>query len=175
MLDDSQKHLKYKEFFNELSNERIGKIYNTSKKISFYNLTYHFKGSNNATINFINFRGPMYIYNEIQNGNKSIEKIEKDQKQFKSKLNKITIRNPKNKSNDQLDTIKNNKNLYNSRGKAIKLYNDYTKNMSEAIYKTKHGTWLQILTPKQMLQRLPIFLAQVKAGNNTEKLLNEIG
>ena len=26
-----------------------------------------------------------------------------------------------------------------------------------------------------MLQRLPIFLAQVKAGNNTEKLLNEIG
>ena len=175
MLDDSQKHLKYKEFFNELSNERIGKIYNTSKKISFSNLSYHFKGSNNATINFINFRGPMHIYNEIQNGNKSIEKIEEAQKQSKSKLNKITIRNPKNKSKDQLDTIKNIKNLYNSRGKAIKLYNDYTKNMSEAIYKTKHKTWLQILTPKQILKRLPIFLAQVKAGNNSENLLNEIG
>ena len=33
---------------------------------------------------------------------------------------------------------------------------------------------LKILTPKQMLQRLPIALAQVKAGNTTENLLNEI-
>ena len=36
------------------------------------------------------------------------------------------------------------------------------------------GTGLKILTPKQMLQRLPITLAQVKAGNNSESLLNEI-
>ena len=33
---------------------------------------------------------------------------------------------------------------------------------------------LEILTPKQMLQRLPIALAQVKAGNNSENLFNEI-
>ena len=33
---------------------------------------------------------------------------------------------------------------------------------------------LKILTHKQMLQRLPIALAQVKAGNNSESLLNEI-
>ena len=33
---------------------------------------------------------------------------------------------------------------------------------------------LKILTPKQMLQRLPIALAQLKAGNNSESLLNEI-
>ena len=33
---------------------------------------------------------------------------------------------------------------------------------------------LKVLTPKQMLQRLPIALAQVKAGNNVESLLNEI-
>ena len=32
----------------------------------------------------------------------------------------------------------------------------------------------EILTPKQMLQRLPIALAQVKAGNNSEVLINEI-
>ena len=36
------------------------------------------------------------------------------------------------------------------------------------------GTGLTILTPKQMLQRLPIALAQIKAGNNSESLLNEI-
>ena len=51
---------------------------------------------------------------------------------------------------------------------------------SEAIYKSKQNkktgteTGLKILTPKQMLQRLPISLAQVKAGNNSESLLNEI-
>ena len=36
------------------------------------------------------------------------------------------------------------------------------------------GTRLKILTPKQILQGLPIALAQVKAGNNSENLLNEI-
>ena len=35
-------------------------------------------------------------------------------------------------------------------------------------------TALKTLSPKQMLQRLPIALAQVKAGNNSESLLNEI-
>ena len=33
---------------------------------------------------------------------------------------------------------------------------------------------LKILTPNQMLNRLPITLAQLKAGNNSEKLKNEI-
>ena len=59
--------------------------------------------------------------------------------------------------------------------KIIDLFNDSTKIRSEAIYKTKQdGTGLKILTPKQMLQKLPIALAQVKAGNNSESLLNEI-
>ena len=36
------------------------------------------------------------------------------------------------------------------------------------------GKGLKILTPRQMLTRLPISLAQLKAGNNSEKLKNEI-
>ena len=36
------------------------------------------------------------------------------------------------------------------------------------------GTGLKILTPNQMLQKLPIALSQVKAGNNSESFLNEI-
>ena len=36
------------------------------------------------------------------------------------------------------------------------------------------GKGLKILTPNQMLRRLPISLAQLKAGNNSEKLKNEI-
>ena len=50
--------------------------------------------------------------------------------------------------------------------------------LSDANYDAKQnetkGKGLKILTPKQMLQRLPIALAQVKAGNNSENLLNEI-
>ena len=36
------------------------------------------------------------------------------------------------------------------------------------------GEGLKILTPDQMLSRLPIFLAQLKAGNNSEKIKNEV-
>ena len=39
---------------------------------------------------------------------------------------------------------------------------------------TEMSEQLKILTPNQMLKRLPIALAQVKAGNNSESLLNEI-
>ena len=46
--------------------------------------------------------------------------------------------------------------------------------MSEAKLKATKGTGLKRLTSKPMLQRLPIALAQVKAGNNSENLLNEI-
>ena len=38
----------------------------------------------------------------------------------------------------------------------------------------QRGQGLKILTPNQMLSRLPISLAQLKAGNNSEKLRNEI-
>ena len=64
--------------------------------------------------------------------------------------------------------------LYKARNEAIKFYDDYSLIMSEANIKAAKGTGLKILTPKQMLQRLPIALAQIKAGNNSENLLNEI-
>ena len=48
---------------------------------------------------------------------------------------------------------------------------DYEANQNET---KKDVKGLKILTPKQMLQRLPRALAQVKAGNNWESLLNEI-
>ena len=64
--------------------------------------------------------------------------------------------------------------LYKPRSEAIKFYDHYSLMMSEAKTKATKGTGLKILTPKQMLQRLPIALAQVKASRNSESLLNEI-
>ena len=46
--------------------------------------------------------------------------------------------------------------------------------MSEAKYKTKHGKGLEILAPKQILQKLPIALEQVKTSNTSENVLNEV-
>ena len=75
--------------------------------------------------------------------------------------------------------------LQKARKKAIKFFDDYSLIVSEAKTKAKNKTKdtgfsdhrqsnLKRLTPKQMLQRLPIFLAQEKAGNTSENLLNEI-
>ena len=103
---------------------------------------------------------------------------EEDQEKFKREFSQIKSGNPKHKSEMQLYTIRNVKNLYDSRQKIIDLFNNYSKIKSESIYRSKHdeteGRGLKILTPKQMLQRLLIALAQVKAGNNSEGLLNEI-
>ena len=40
--------------------------------------------------------------------------------------------------------------------------------------RNQQGKGLKIPTPDQMLSRLPIILAQLKAGNNSQKLINEI-
>ena len=48
------------------------------------------------------------------------------------------------------------------------------KNKKTTKKKKKIGEGLKILTPNQMLSRFPITLARLKAGNNSEKLKNEI-
>ena len=66
---------------------------------------------------------------------------------------------------------------FNGSNEAIKFYDDYSSMILEAKKipaENQEGTGRKILTPKQMLLRLPIALAQVKAGNNSESLLNEI-
>ena len=64
--------------------------------------------------------------------------------------------------------------LYKARNEGIKFYEVKNKAKNEARNQTTKGKGIKILTPKQLRQRLPIALAQVKAGNNFENLLNEI-
>ena len=56
----------------------------------------------------------------------------------------------------------------------IDFFRDQSFLLSEAKYKAKYGEGLKTLSPKQMLQRLPVAVAQVKEGNTSENLLNEI-
>ena len=82
------------------------------------------------------------------------------------------------KTSDQEEVINNLDEFNNSRENVINFFRGYGKMILDAGYKEKQnktrGTGLKILTPKQMLQRLPIALSQVKVGNNSKNLLNEI-
>ena len=51
---------------------------------------------------------------------------------------------------------------------------DIVEKILEFNKQNQQGQGLKILTPDQMLSRLPITLAQLKAGNNSQKLINEI-
>ena len=68
-----------------------------------------------------------------------------------------------NASKDDVNKIEE----MNKIAKIVELILDFNERNQE-------GQGLKILTPSQMLSRLPISLAQLKAGNNSEKLKNEI-
>ena len=73
-----------------------------------------------------------------------------------------------NKTIEQRETISNLEKFYKSREEVINFSNDYIEMLSVANYDPRKnetkGKGLKILTPKQVLQRLLIALAQVKAG-----------
>ena len=81
---------------------------------------------------------------------------------------------------EQEETLKNLNMFFNGRNDAINFIEDYgsvileAKNEAAEELKEQEETGIKILTPKQMFLRLLIALAQVKAGNNSESLLNEI-
>ena len=77
------------------------------------------------------------------------------------------IRKEKNPKKQQ-KTLSNIHILFNGRNDSIKFIEDYGSVILEAKRKATEGIGLNILTTKQILQRLPIVLAQLKAGNNSE-------
>ena len=101
----------------------------------------------------------------------SMEKAIEQQHMFFKYLNIIRIGN---KNDNQKRTLANINMFYNARDNAIGFIRDYAGMILEAKKQAREqeGTGLKI--PNQMLKRLPIALAQVKAGNNSESLLIEI-
>ena len=153
----------------------LAKIRESYKPIDFNDLTYNFKDLKIPPVGFIKFKSPLHIFKSMHNGDTPLEDTEKEQIELKRDLGRIKQGDPRDKSEEQKKKIDDIKNLYNSRKEVVKMFNDYTRSMFRNIYNSKQeGTGLKILTPKQMLRRLPISLAQIKAGNNSQSLLNEI-
>ena len=97
-----------------------------------------------------------------------------DEANFKSDLNEIKKGNKKHRSKEQKHLLCSIEMVYKKRSSVIEFFDNYSSMVSEAKLKVIKGTRIKILTPKQTLPRLPIALAQVKAGNISENLLNEI-
>ena len=93
---------------------------------------------------------------------------------LESKIGEIKQVAKKHLLKESREARTNVENLYNARKAAIDFFDEYTSRASEAKRQAEKGTGFKILTPNQMLKRSPIPLAQIKAGNNSESLLNEI-
>ena len=115
----------------------------------------------------------MTFLNDVSKGTISVEEAKEKQKDYYNYLNTIQRGN---KNTSQKRTLANINILFNARDNVIKYIEDYSSMILEAqrLAREKEGTGLKILTSNQMLKRLPIALAQIKAGNNSESLLNEI-
>ena len=116
---------------------------------------------------------PISLLKAIKDGEISLKEARDRQKNYLQYLNIIR---KGYKDSVQRKPLSNTENHFNARERAIKFFEEYSTMVLEArrLAKEQEGTGLKILTPNQMLKRLPIALAQVKAGNNLESLLNEI-
>ena len=128
----------------------------------------------NMEYNFSIEKDPISLLNDIKDGEISLKEAKNRQKNYQHYLNIIR----KGNNNSVLKTtLSNIENHFNARESAIKFIEDYGSMILEArklAREDQKGEGLKILTPNQMLKRLRIALAQVKAGNNSESLLNEI-
>ena len=78
---DSLEPLEQKEIFDEFFNERKFEINKSSEEIDFNNLTYHYTRKS-APKHFVRFKSPFIMYNDIKNGQISLQKEEKIQEEF---------------------------------------------------------------------------------------------
>ena len=143
-----------------------------NNKIDYDNLEYVAVNSG-TSYNFSELTDPLTFLDEIKKGKITLEEVKIYQQNY---LDYLNIIRKGYKNAEQRKTLANINILYNTRNNAIKFIEDYGSMILEAkkLAKKQEGTGLKILTPNQMLKRLPIALAQIKTGNNSESLLNEI-
>ena len=136
-------------------------------------LTYRYNGPTNDD-NFDDFDNTFILFDKIKNGEIILQDAKTNQNRLKLGLNEIRKRNPRKKSNPQKNALYNIEKLYEFREAVFKFYGYYFSMVSESMHEATNGKGIKILTSKQMLQRLSIALAQVKPGNNSGNILNEI-
>ena len=162
---------KERKIFKDIYNERLEEIEGVNEAVDYNDLKYTFISSGEE-FELDNSEDPLVFLKNIKNGKIKLEEAKNIQKEYKKYLNKIR---KGNKTRRQKVTLANIGIIFNARDMTIKFIEDYGSMILEAKRLARQdGTGLKILTPNQMLKRLPIALAQIKADNNSESLLNEI-
>ena len=161
--------LKQQVILNKFSDKKIKEITELNNKVSPDNLIYRYTGPT-ANAKFNEFDNALSLIDKIREGETSIADVKNDQRRFKPMLGELKKGNKEHRSKEQRDAIFNIEMVYKARENANKFYDDYSSMISVAKYAAIKGA--APLTLEIMLQRLPITLAQVKAGNNSENLLN---
>ena len=130
------------------------------------------KSSGNET-NFSEVEDPITFINNIESNKITLEQANASQEDFNEYL-KLIQRG--RKTEEQKNPLSNINRIFNGRNDSIKFVEEYDSMILESKRNAAEmeRKRLKILTPKQMLQRLPIAIEQVKAGDNSESLLNEI-
>ena len=115
----------------------------------------------------------MFFLNDIKKGKTSLEEAKNLQQDYEKYLKET---HKGNKSAEQKKTLANVNVLFNARNNAIKIIEHYGPMILEANRLAKQeGTGLRILSHTQMIQRHPLLLSEIPAGNDSESLgrLNE--
>ena len=157
----------------EIINE-IKRIEEIEKKVDRNRMVY--KGTN-KTYDFRNFKTMRAFGNEIRNNIISLDTANIEQRNLLSYINDFTKTKPRDPEKRKLrsDVLNSVSSLVQGREAALTAFKSGIFQVSKESREGKGANErIKILTPNQMLKRLPIALAQVKAGNNSEKLLNEI-
>ena len=173
-INDSPLVLKEKEIYNKLklTEELFEKINNLDKKFN-NKLVFKYKG-NTVDEDFSGFDNAFGLISKIRDGEISLNEAKDEQAKLKLKIGEIKKVAKRHLIKESREAKTNVENLYNARKATIDFFDEYTSRASEARRQAKKGAGIKILTPNQMLKRLPIALAQIKAGNISESLLNEI-
>ena len=164
--------LKEKEIYNALVDKEKEKIEKLDYSVDTNKLKIKFEGKTKDE-DFSDYDNALALMDKIKFGETSLSKVKKYQKEFKEKKAEINNARQDYLLPESKKARKNIEKLYEVRKAAIDFYDGFTKRASEARHQSRQkGERLKILTPKQMFQRLPIALAQIKAGNNSKSLLN---
>ena len=172
--DKSNNKSKATIIFNDLINKRKKIMSELYDSVDYNSLKFEYVGPT-KDVKFYEYKNSKELFNAIKNNQIKLSEVKNKQDNFLKKLNEVKMGK---KTVKQKETISNLEKFYKSREEIINCFRDYIEILSDDNYDAKQneteGKELKILTPKQILQRLSIALAQVKAGNNSESILKEI-
>ena len=128
--------------------------------------------SDGTVFNFNIFKGSLELASDIYNNKALLEKEKNSQYKMLKQLNDLKEFDPtnRNKTNCKKETLFNAEKVYKNRDNVIKAFENGVSPFEESASQEKQvAKDLKIQARNQMFSRLPIFLAQLKAGNNSKK------